>query len=292
MRDAGTIAGYSFAHRIVLGCAPEFILQYVAVRRCLALLLCSAVAVSAGVAVDAGAATLGDGADFALTLRDDALLCVRGGGLEKTAPACSELPRPDEVSLPAREARYIAVGAVQVPDGESLATASMTLMKLVGANPGDPGKDEAESTARQLAEDMAREIRPAHVRGGSLDSQLWSVHGATLVRFSFDLDDVPAGNEMMQHTVGFAAYAIDGIYMCTFSTRAPHSDAIEALVSETMQSVEVQRAASPSSQYSQAYQLGYYGSRVVLYALVAAAVGTVFVLARRKARRDGPKREE
>jgi len=224
---------------------------------------------------------LRDGNEYVVHLRDDALVCFRTPPPDHPDPACAGLVAPGRPGKETLVDRMIAVATVRIPDGDGTAMASVVLHWARRAFPMEPEKQDVAAYAREFASGFAQTMPQAHMHPGAPGSELWKIDGLPLARFTIDLDDVPDDKVSLQHTVTFAAWSRDGVYMLSFMTSAPHAHAVDAFADESIASLTLAHRAP-----TRTYTIAYYGTQLVLYAFVAAAIAFFVARSVRKSRRN------
>ena len=236
------------------------------------------------VAADARATEIGDGDELEVRLREDALVCIHTPPPVHPDPACAQFGSPPRSDTAKGPIRVISSGILRVPASEQGALVVTVLVRAKVPFVAEPDTTaDAMEYAREYAGGVAKSLSPARVHAGDPAASVWRVNGVPLVRFTFDLDDVPEDRQLMQHHVGFAASSRDARYTLVFSSRTADAEAVDAFANESVASLRL-----PHRAPTRAYLIGYWvGTFLGVLIAVAIAVVAVIVLVRR-GRRKGP----
>jgi hypothetical protein len=234
------------------------------------------------VAADARATEIGDGDELVVKLRQDALVCLHTPPPAHPDPACAQFGSPPRSDTATGAIRVISSGIVRVPasDEGALAVAVLVRAKVPFVTEPETSAD-AMAYAREYAGGVAKSLPPARVHAGDPTASVFRVNGVPLIRFAFDLDDVPEDRQLMQHHVGFAASSRDARYTLVFSSRTADTQVVEAFADESLASLRL-----PHRAPTRAYLIGYWvGSFLGVMLTVAVTVVVVIVLVRRGRRK-------
>jgi hypothetical protein len=230
---------------------------------------------------DAGATEIGDGDELSVKLRADALVCLHTLPPEHPDPACAAFGSPPRSDTAKGPIRVVASGIVRVPAKEgALAVTVLVRAKVPFVTEPETNADAA-GYAREYAGGVAKSLAPARLHAGDPTASVWRVGGIPLVRFAFDLDDVPADRQLMQHHVGFAASSRDARYTLVFSSRAADAAVIDAFADESLASLRLPHRARTRSAL-----IGYgVGIALGIVVSLALTLTVVLVLVRRGRRK-------
>lgn len=234
------------------------------------------------VAADATATEIGDGDDFAVKLREDALVCIHTPPPDHPDPACARFGSPPRSDTSKGPIRVVSSGIVRVPASEQGALVVTVLVRAKVPFVAEPESNaDAMEYAREYAGGVATSLPPARVRAGDPVASVFKVGGIPLVRFSFDLDGVPEDKELMQHHVGFAASSHDARYTLVFSSRTADAEVVDAFADESVASLRL-----PHRAPTRAYLIGYWvGSFLGVLVALGIAVTVAILLVRRERRK-------
>jgi hypothetical protein len=247
-----------------------------------------ALAVPLLVAPDARATEIGDGDELAVKLRGDALVCIHTPPPAMADPACAAFGSPPRSDTAKGPIRVVSSGIVRVPGGASGALAVTVLVRAKVPFVYEPETNaDAMEYAREYAGGVAKSLSPARVHPGDPTASVWKVNGIPLIRFAFDLDDVPEDRQLMQHHVGFAASSRDARYTLVFSSRSTDADAIDAFANESLTSLRLPHRA-PTRAYLVGYWVGMFLGVIVSMAIAATVAIILVRRGRRRARALAP----
>ena len=234
------------------------------------------------VAADARATEIADSGDFGVKLREDALVCLHTPPPAHPDPACAQFGSPPRSDTGTGAIRVISSGIVRVPASEQGALVVAVLVRAKVPLVAEPETSaDAMDYAREYAGGVAKSLPPARVHAGDPKASVYRVNGIPLVRFAFDLDDVPEDRQLMQHHVGFAASSRDARYTLVFSSRTADADVVETFANESLASLRL-----PHRAPTRAYLIGYWvGSFFGVMVSVAITVVVVILLVRRGRRK-------
>ncbi len=240
------------------------------------------------VAADARATEIADGDELAVKLRDDALVCIHTPPPATPDPACSAFGSPPRSDTSKGPIRVVSSGIVRVPAsaGGALAVTVLVRAKVPFVYEPETNSDAMEY-AREYAGGVAKSMSPARVHAGDPTASVWKVNGIPLIRFAFDLDDVPEDRQLMQHHVGFAASSRDARYTLVFSSRSADADVIDAFANESLTSLRLRHRA-PTRAYLVGYWVGMFLGVIVSLAIAATVAIILVRRGRRRARALGP----
>jgi hypothetical protein len=241
-----------------------------------------ALAVPLLVAADAGATEIGDGDDFEVKLREDALVCLHTPPPTHPDPACAQYGSPPRSDTSKGPIRVVSSGIVRVPASAEGALVVTVLVRAKVPFVAEPETSaDAMEYAREYAGGVAKSLSPARVHAGDPAASVWRVNGIPLVRFTFDLDGVPEEKELMQHHVGFAASSRDARYTLVFSSRTADAEVVDAFADESLASLRLPHRAPTRS-----YLIGYWvGSFLGVLVALGIAVTVAILLVRRERRK-------
>jgi hypothetical protein len=234
------------------------------------------------VAADARAAEIGDGDELVVKLREDALVCLHTPPPAHPDPACAQFGSPPRSDTAKGPIRVVSSGIVRVPASAEGALAVAVLVRAKVPFVVEPETNaDAMAYAREYAGGVAKSLAPARVHAGDPTASVWRVNGIPLVRFAFDLDDVPEDKQLMQHHVGFAASSRDARYTLVFSSRTADAEVVDGFADESAASLRL-----PHRAPTRATLVGYWvGTFLGVLVSVAIAVTVVIMLVRRGRRK-------
>jgi hypothetical protein len=252
------------------------------VRRACSFVVALVASAAVLVAADARATELTDGDEFAVKLREDALVCIHTPPPDNPDPACADFGKPAPARASDGPIRTLYSGIVRLQDGAKTAVGIVVLVRAKVPFVVEPEtKADAAEYAREYAKGVAKTLSPsAHLRG-SPTAEVWHVGGIPIVRFAFDMDGLPEDKRMMQHHVAFAASADGARYSLVFASRFVDAEAIDTFAGDSIASLRL-----PHRAPTRARLVGTWVARLLAVGVSIGAVVTLVVLVvRRRSRR-------
>lgn len=181
-----------------------------------------------------------------MTLAERARVCIQYPPPAHPDPALCHgfkplAQMPPEDSTP----RVLALGALRVGDGDTAASAVVSLTLSTTRHSASPTPESAGAFAATMAGSVTSQWPGSSVRGGAPTTRILTVAGVPVVRITVDVDGLPAEGHMLDHTIAYVAWSLDGPYSLSLSTPRASAAAIDALADEASATIHLANPALP-----------------------------------------------
>jgi hypothetical protein len=234
------------------------------------------------------AVELRDGGEYRIALGERARVCVQHPPPAAADPVACEGVKPLAQAPPEDErTKVIALGAVRIGDGDAAPAALLSLTLSATRYSAPPTPETAGAFAAGMASSVTRQWPGSSVRAGAPTARIATVAGVPVVRIAMDVDGLSADGHMLEHTIAYVVWSLDGPYAFSLSTPSASAAAIDALADEAGATIRLAHPALPpegsraaADDAAQSYRYGRIAGSLIV-PLVLAGVA-VLVLGRRR----------
>jgi hypothetical protein len=235
---------------------------------------------------------LRDGGEYRVALGAPARVCIQYPPPATPDPVACEGFKP-LAQAPPEDARprVVVLGGLRLGDGDAAASALVSLTLTTTRYSAPPTPESAGAFAATMAGLLTSQWPGSSVRGGAPTARILTVAGVPVVRITVDVDGLPADGHMLDHTIAYVAWSLDGPYSLSLSTSRPSATAIDALADEAGATIRLANPVMPSDgsqaaadDAAQSYRYGLVAGTLIV-PLVALAAVAVLLLRRKKGAR-------
>jgi hypothetical protein len=191
--------------------------------------------------------TLRDGDAYSVSVARAAAPCILYPESLFDTSLCPAEARPMPSAPPgSSRSKLVALGLVRFVDQEQVLMGQLTVSFNGMSHASEPTQATAVAFGSGMVDSLVKSVPGSAVVGGGPSVRLMTTDsGLHLARISFDLSRIAGDKPKLEHSVSYTAWAADGAYTLSLTTRVGYASMLDALADQMAASIRVAHPAPP-----------------------------------------------